>query len=107
MKKLERDENRPASLERSILSQSRISWFYFCFGRPRQAVDGDFQGNVFLGATGETNLAAHRRSNLPSRSRGISHITKAPGLLSPGQRPQRARAFKGPSKMAYRGISAG
>jgi hypothetical protein len=32
---------------------------------------------------GPENLAAHRRSNLLSRSRGISHITKAPGLLSP------------------------
>ena len=34
------------------------------------------------------NLAAHRCSNLLSRSRGIVHITKAPGLRSPPvQRP--------------------
>src|ERR1700689_1104349 len=59
-------------------------------------------------AAGGTNRAAHRRSNLLSRSTGISHITKAPGLLSPpGQGHQRAPAFKGPSKMASRGISAG
>jgi hypothetical protein len=32
---------------------------------------------------GPENLAAHRRSNLLSRSIGISYITKAPGLLSP------------------------
>jgi hypothetical protein len=32
---------------------------------------------------GPENRAAHRRSNLLSRSKGISVITKAPGLLSP------------------------
>jgi hypothetical protein len=46
---------------------------------------------------GPENLAAHRRSNRLSRSRGIPLITKTPGLLSPpGQRPQRAPASKGP-----------
>jgi hypothetical protein len=41
-------------------------------------------------------LAAHRRSNLLSRSRGISHITKAPGLLSP---PVKGLNARGPLKV--------
>ena len=59
--------------------------------------------------TGEKNLAAHRRSNVLSRSRGIMVITKAPGSWSPrSRRAQRAMSFKGsPFDSASRTISAG
>jgi hypothetical protein len=49
------------------------------------------------GATGEAYLAAHCRSNLLWRSRGILLITKAPRFWSPRpQGLQRARSFKDP-----------
>jgi hypothetical protein len=58
-------------------------------------------------------LAAHRCSHLLSRSSGILLTTKAPGSRSPpGQRPQRARAFKVQSEgiklfLQSRGLRAG
>ena len=53
------------------------------------------------------NLAAHRFSHLLSRSRGILLISQKLRVRGRPRRPQRAWAFKGPSKMASRGIIAG
>ena len=53
------------------------------------------------------NLAAHRCSHLLSRSRGILLISQKLRVRGRPRRPQRAWAFKGPSKMASRGINAG
>jgi len=57
---------------------------------------------------GLKNLAAHRRSHLLSRSRGILLITQSSGfLVAPGLRPQRARASKGPTGNQRPGLCAG
>jgi hypothetical protein len=79
--------NPPVPRRRLLLSSGTVTRCCCCCALRRRSL------------AGPDNLAAHRRSNLLSRSRGIPLITKAPGLLSPpGLRRQRARAFKGPSK---------
>ena len=67
---------------------------------PRAATCGDCFSNrcswgAADGASGK-NLAAHRRSNLRSRSSGILLITKAPGFGRPGLKHLNAR---GPIKV--------
>src|ERR1700728_124036 len=62
---------------------------------------------MLLGRAGKSGRPAPLEPSLKVY-RDIAH-TKAPGLLSAprGQRHQRARALKGPSKMAARGSSVG
>jgi hypothetical protein len=78
----------------------QASWLSFavvCSGCGIVSISRDCATCGAAEATGATNLAAHRRSNLLSRSRGTTVITKAPGSWSPrSRRPQRARSFKGP-----------
>jgi hypothetical protein len=66
----------------------------FLLTLPGAASGRHFRADAFGTAPGEKNLAAHRRSNVLSRSRGIMVITKAWSPRS--RRAQRALSFKGP-----------
>jgi hypothetical protein len=89
--------------EHRLSPLTQPSGFFFCFCRPRHAVDGDFQVNAFFGRGRCDRRDKSSGPPLLKPSLNVkwntAHSQSSASWPPRSQRPQRARSFKGPLQM--------